>query len=111
MCIAIPMKVLEVPDPLSAIAENGSERSRVNTELAGEVRAGDWILVFNGAAQRVMSEDEALEMRTALHALSDVMGGTATRQDVDDAFAVIIANTGKLPPHLQAQLDAQKKNS
>ena len=57
-----------------------------------------------------MSEAEALEMRTALHALSDVMGGTATTEEVDSAFADIIANTGKLPPHLQAQLDAQKKN-
>ena len=110
MCIAIPMLVTEVPDALSAIALNGNESLRVNTELAGEVKPGDWLLVFNGAAQRVMSEAEALEMRTALHALSDVMGGTATTEEVDSAFADIIANTGKLPPHLQAQVDAQKKN-
>ncbi len=110
MCIAIPMKVTEVPDSCSAIALNGTEASRVNTELAGKVQVGDWLLVFNGAAQRVMSEEEAIEMRTALHALSDIMGGTATTEEVDDAFADIIANTGKLPPHLQAQLEASRQS-
>ena len=49
MCIAIPMLVTEVPDALSAIALNGNESLRVNTELAGEVKPGDWLLVFNGA--------------------------------------------------------------
>lgn len=32
-------------------------------------------------------------------------GGTP---DVNDAFADIVANTGKLPPHLQKQLEGKK---
>ena len=48
-----------------------------------------------------MEEDEALKMRTALFALSDVMEGTATSEEVDAAFADILAHTGELPEHLR----------
>lgn len=41
-------------------------------------------------------------------ALEAAMNGQTP--DVEDAFADIVANTGKLPPHLQAQLDKKEKH-
>ena len=81
----------------------------VNTELTGLATPGEWLLVFQGASQRRMTEDEALKMRTALVALSDVMSGTATQSQLDDAFADITAHTGELPDFLKAQVKVNKQ--
>ena len=100
MCIAIPMQVVS-SEEMRAVCRNGQGTETVSTELSGPVAPGDWVLVFQGAAQRKMEEDEALKMRTALFALSDVMEGTATSEEVDAAFADILAHTGELPEHLR----------
>lgn len=100
MCIAIPMQVVS-SDGLSACCRNGPEEVRVNTELTGRAQPGDWLLVFQGSAVRPMEQSEALQMRAALGALSSVMEGTATREDIDAAFADITAHTGELPDFLK----------
>ena len=50
----------------------------------------------------------ARQVDAALDALEAAMNGQTP--DVEDAFADIVANTGKLPPHLQAQLDKKEKH-
>ena len=109
MCIAIPMKVVSVSDNFSAVFDSGEKTETVNTELTGLATPGEWLLVFQGASQRRMTEDEALKMRTALVALSDVMSGTATQSQLDDAFADITAHTGELPDFLKAQVKVNKQ--
>lgn len=103
MCIAIPMKVVEPLGAASALCSSGERTETVATELTGPVRAGDWVLVFQGSAQRLMDEEEALQCRAALSALSAVMDGTASAQTVEDAFADITAHTGELPDFLKKQ--------
>ena len=100
MCIAIPMQVVSAEE-MRAVCKNGSNTETVSTDLSGPVSPGDWVLVFKGMAQRKIDEEEALKMRTALFALSDVMEGTATAEEVDAAFADILAHTGELPEHLR----------
>lgn len=109
MCIAIPMKVVSVSDNFFAVCDSGEKTETVNTELTGLATPGEWLLVFQGASQRRMTEDEALKMRTALVALSDVMSGTATQSQLDDAFADITAHTGELPDFLKAQVKVNKQ--
>ena len=109
MCIAIPMKVVSVSDNFSAVCDSGEKTETVNKELTGLATPGEWLLVFQGASQRRMTEDEALKMRTALVALSDVMSGTATQSQLDDAFADITAHTGELPDFLKAQVKVNKQ--
>ncbi|MCI5851760.1 MAG: HypC/HybG/HupF family hydrogenase formation chaperone [Sutterellaceae bacterium] len=104
MCIAIPKKVVRVKSELEAVCDSSGKEEDVNTELTGRVSVGDWLLVFRGAAQRVMGEEEALKMRTALTALSDVMAGTATESEVDSAFSDITAHSGELPEFLRSQV-------
>ena len=98
MCIAIPMKVVSVSDNFSAVCDSGEKTETVNTELTGLATPGEWLLVFQGAS-----------LRTALVALSDVMSGTATQSQLDDAFADITAHTGELPDFLKAQVKVNKQ--
>lgn len=53
-----------------------------------------------------ITEERARQVDAALDALEAAMNGQTL--DVEDAFADIVANTGKLPPHLQAQLDKRR---
>ena len=100
MCIAIPMKVIE-SEGLAATCETERRHERVTLELTGPVKPGAWVLVFQGAAQRVMTEAEARQALSALAALSAVMAGDASRDALDAAFSDITERTGELPECLQ----------
>ncbi len=100
MCIAIPMKILE-SQGLAATCEAYDRKERVTLEFTGPVRPGTWVLVFQGAAQRVMKEAEALQTLDALAALSAVMAGDASRDAINAAFADITVRTGELPECLK----------
>lgn len=58
--------------------------------------------------RKKITEERARQVDAALDALEAAMNGQTP--DVEDAFADIVANTGKLPPHLQAQLDKKEKH-
>lgn len=100
MCIAIPMKVVS-SQGLSATCESDQKTANVTLELTGPVAPGAWVLVFQGAAQRVMTEAEARQALSALRALSAVMAGDASRDEIDAAFSDIAARTGELPECLR----------
>lgn len=100
MCIAIPMKIIE-SQGLAATCETEERRERVTLELTGPLKPGSWVLVFQGAAQRVMEEAEARQTLSALSALSAVMAGDASREAINAAFADITARTGELPECLK----------
>lgn len=100
MCIAIPMKIIE-SQGLAATCEVEGRKERVTLELTGPLTPGTWVLVFQGAAQRVMEEAEARQTLAALTALSDVMAGRPSGAALDAAFADITARTGELPEFLK----------
>lgn len=102
MCIGIPMKVESFPSEGKAICSGHGQTENLDILLIGEVKVGDWVLAWNGMATQKITEERARQVESALVALEDAMNGKTP--DVEDAFADIIANTGKLPPHLQAQL-------
>ena len=62
----------------------------------------------SGLERKKITEERARQVDAALDALEAAMNGQTL--DVEDAFADIVANTGKLPPHLQAQLDKKEKH-
>lgn len=119
MCIAIPMRVVS-SDGFTALCERRDEQRRVNTLLVGEnVAAGTMLSVFAGQALRTMTEEEAEEADRALTALANVMagldapaGGVFTQDDADREVAFGFPDLDDpdhgLPPHLRAQLAAQK---
>jgi hydrogenase expression/formation protein HypC len=101
MCVGIPMQLTEV-DGIVGRATDEGQAQLLDLSLLPEARPGDWVLGFLGTAREILSETEALLIRKALVGLSQVMAGG----DAGDAFGDLDARTPRLPPHLQAALDA-----
>lgn len=63
-------------------------------------RSAIWFWFSCGTILRTVSQDEALKIESALCCVEEAMR-TDEAESADAAFADIIENTGKLPPHLQ----------
>ena len=101
MCIAIPMRIKEVLDESRAIGVRPGRTEELDTSFAqNPVAAGDLVLVFKGTVLRTVSQTEALQVEEALKCVEAAMR-TDEAVGVDEAFADIIENSGKLPEHLQ----------
>ncbi len=99
MCVGIPMRVLEYGEGV-AVCEGRGRRERINALLVGDVAPGDWILAFQGAAVRTMTEGEARETDAALDALEAALAGAT---DVSAHFADLIDREPVLPEHLRGR--------
>jgi hydrogenase expression/formation protein HypC len=101
MCVGIPMR-LTLVDGIVGHATDDGRPQLLDLSLLPEARAGDWVLGFLGTAREILPETEALLIRKALAGLMQVMAGG----DAGDAFCDLDTRTPRLPPHLQAALDA-----
>ena len=109
MCIAIPMQVTKILTPTAAIVARNDNVQEVDTSFSeDDVAVGDHVLVFRGTVLRRIDEEEARQVEKALICVESAMR-TDSAEGVDDAFADIIENTGRLPEHLQ-KLVGQKPN-
>lgn len=72
MCIGQPMLVISIHGD-AAVCEGATQR--IDLRLTPDAVAGDWLLVFLGAARRVISEAEALAIADALGALQAASDG------------------------------------
>lgn len=59
MCLAIPMRVIELPGPQVAIVELDGVRKQVSTALIDEVAVGDYLIVHVGFALNKLDAEEA----------------------------------------------------
>ena len=103
MCLGVPMKLLAV-DGIKGTAEGAEGVEVVDLSLCPEAVVGDWVLNFLGSAHAVLPEDEARKIQKALGGLRSLMNGGG----LGDAFADLEETGPRLPPHLQAALDAGK---
>ena len=95
------MKVESLPYPGRAVCSGRGQTENLDVLMLGDVQIGEWVLAWNGMGPKKITEERARQVDAAMN------GQTP---DVEDAFADIVANTGKLPPHLQAQLDKKEKH-
>lgn len=58
MCVAVPVKVIEL-EGNDALVEMDGVRRRASMMLVDGVRAGDWVILHAGYAISVMDEKEA----------------------------------------------------
>lgn len=58
MCLAVPMKVLEVSGSRAVVVLEGVQRT-VSLELLEDVKAGDYVVVHAGFAIEKLKPDEA----------------------------------------------------
>ena len=70
MCLAIPMKVVQIEGPLARVEEAGVSRE-VRVDLVEGVKVGDYVIVHAGIAIERLDEEEA---RETLRLLEEVFG-------------------------------------
>lgn len=87
MCIGLPLRVTEAW-PGGAVVAGRGRRETVDTRLVGDVRAGDWLLVFQGAARERLDEMRAAEIAATLDLLDAAMAGDAGGAAADAAFVL-----------------------
>jgi len=50
MCLAMPMKILEIKEEGKAIAEANNVKKEINISLVSDVKEGDYVIVHAGTA-------------------------------------------------------------
>ena len=58
MCLAVPMKVIEIKGDM-AVVESAGLRREVGTMLLDRVRLGDWVIVHAGFAISKLTKKQA----------------------------------------------------
>ena len=71
MCVAMPMKVLEIGEGGEGLAELGAVRRKISFRLLDGAAPGDYVLVHAGFAIARIDEDEA---RISLELLAECEG-------------------------------------
>lgn len=71
MCLAVPVKVLEVLESGEAVVELSGVRSRVSTLLLDEVRPGDYIIIHVGHAIARLDVEEAEQTLALFREITD----------------------------------------
>ncbi|MEW5919599.1 MAG: HypC/HybG/HupF family hydrogenase formation chaperone [Bacillota bacterium] len=61
MCLGIPMKIVEIVNNFTALAETMGVRRSVRIDMVPEVAAGDYVLVHAGFAMQVIDTEDALD--------------------------------------------------
>lgn len=71
MCVAIPVKVIEIKDNRGLI-EIGGLRKEIELYLTPDVRVGDYVLLHAGFAIKKIDEDAANESLRLLEEISEI---------------------------------------
>jgi hydrogenase expression/formation protein HypC len=77
MCLAIPARVVEMPDEETAVVDLGGVRKAISLALVEDVSVGDYVIVHVGFALNKLNAEEA-EKTLALFA---EMGAAVAAQD------------------------------
>jgi len=70
MCLAIPMRIVEI-DGVAAVAEVDGVSRRVRLDLLPEVALGDYVLIHAGLAIARVDAENAEETLSLLRSLAD----------------------------------------
>ena len=74
MCLAIPARVVALPEPDAALIDVGGVRKRVSLALLDGVAIGDYVIVHVGYALTRLDPEEA-ERTLALFAEAQITSG------------------------------------
>jgi len=71
MCLAVPVKVLEVLETGEAVVDLSGVRSRVSTLLLDEISAGDYVIIHVGHAIARLDVEEAEQTLALFREITD----------------------------------------
>jgi hydrogenase expression/formation protein HypC len=87
MCIGTPMRVVEAWTHQALVSGRGRSET-IDTRLVGECLAGEWLLVFQGAARDRLDAQRAAEIDAALDLLQAGLDGDLDAAAADPGFAL-----------------------
>jgi len=70
MCLAVPMKVVEV-DGKKGIAQSGGVKRRIGLELLKDVKVGEYVIVHAGFAIEKVDKKKAKETLAMIREVRD----------------------------------------
>ncbi|MFN3699140.1 MAG: HypC/HybG/HupF family hydrogenase formation chaperone [Dictyoglomus sp.] len=62
MCLGVPLKIIEIKDENTAIADMGGSSIEISTIFTPEVKVGDYVIVHAGFSISILSAQEAEEI-------------------------------------------------
>ena len=71
MCLAIPARVVDLPEPDVALIDVGGVQKRISLALVDDVRPGDYVIVHVGYALNRLDPDEAARTLALFAALDE----------------------------------------
>jgi len=74
MCLAIPMKVVEIEGPIARVEEAGVRR-QARVDLVEGVKVGDYVIVHAGIAIERLEPEEARETLRLFEEMFGQAGG------------------------------------
>lgn len=98
MCIGIPLQVVQCEEQ-RALCLHNNNHEWVDCALVGDVKPGQWLLVFLGAAREILSPEQAAKITDALAAMNAAMQGDVAA--IDLLFDDLVSREPELPPHLK----------
>lgn len=87
MCLGIPMRVIEAWANGALVAGRGRQ-AQIDTRLVDGASAGEWLLVFQGAARERLTPERAAEIDATLDLVEAALGGDALGASADPGFAL-----------------------
>ncbi len=81
MCLAIPVRVVDLPSPDMATVDLGGVRKEISLALVEGVAVGDYVIVHVGYALQKLDTDEALRTLELFRALIPAPGDAAVAED------------------------------
>jgi hydrogenase expression/formation protein HypC len=78
MCLAIPVRVDEIIDQDTAIADIGGVRKEINVSLVLDLEVGDYVILHVGYALNKLDKDEAEKTLKLFSELNDLERNTGS---------------------------------
>jgi len=74
MCLAVPVRVVELLDDEQALIDVGGVRNRVSLALVDDVAVGDYVIVHTGFAIARLDVDEAERTLALFEEIAQTLG-------------------------------------
>ena len=74
MCLAVPVRVIDVPEPGWAVVDLGGVESRVSLAFVDDVAPGDYLIVHVGHAITRLDVQQAEESLALFRQIAETIG-------------------------------------
>lgn len=71
MCLGVPLKIVEIKDKNTALADMGGSTLEISTIFTPEVKVGDYVIVHAGFSISILSQEEAKEILDTLEDIKE----------------------------------------